>query len=217
MHRNFWWASTPLHVKGLLCYTGSWGKGHWTLRKRSLPSPIFNTVPLLSFSGIPMLTHPQELNLRGSAPAVWAGCFKEKGHLILTAVKICLQTCSRVMFRYIKNAPLAPRWYRTAWYPRGWALLSSPRCEWGLAWTSWSPPTPRLAWWQRAKPPEEKTCTSETKWTEILSRSRARLLWCSAKCGAAPWERSQWTLRKRFGNTSLSVQCTIISFHTILC
>lgn len=52
------------------CHTGSWGKRRPDIKKEVPPSLIFNTVPLLFFSDIPMLTHPQELNLRGSASAV---------------------------------------------------------------------------------------------------------------------------------------------------
>lgn len=63
-------ANKLLTTRRQTCYTGSWGKWRADIKKEVPPRLIVNTVPLFFFSDIPMLTHPQELSLKGSASAV---------------------------------------------------------------------------------------------------------------------------------------------------
>ena len=57
-------------------------QGILDIKKEVLPSLTVDTVHMLSFLGVPMLTRPQELGIKALTVAVSAGCFKKKGACI---------------------------------------------------------------------------------------------------------------------------------------
>ena len=53
-------------------------QGTLDIKKEVLPRLTFDTVLMLSFLGVPMLTRPPELGIKAWTVAVLAGCFKKK-------------------------------------------------------------------------------------------------------------------------------------------